>query len=263
MKFKKLFIVSLLAIMLPFSLHASIEVVGSLRQVHKGVAGDTYKGEIKIQNTGATDQEIKAYQTDLSYNYKDFTYYDAAGSQKRSNAKWIQFGPKTTIVKANSSIYLQYTVTIPHSDTLKGTYWSVIMVEGVAPIKPSQAGQVTINTVIRYAIQVVTELKDKGVGKLTFMKPTLIREGKKQYLAIDMKNTGDHFIAPDLTMKLFNKSGSLVKELTAPRKGIFPGCSTRFRIDLDGVKSGEDYPSVIVAQGTGQDVFGLNYTLYF
>ncbi|MBN2639635.1 MAG: Fn3-like domain-containing protein [Bacteroidales bacterium] len=263
MKRNKILFLCLMAVLLPFTSMASIEVVGSLRQVHKASSGDIYKGEIKIQNTGNTDQEIKVYQTDLQYDYKDFTYYNAPGSQKRSNAKWIEFGPKTAVVRANSSIYIQYTVTVPHNDSLKGTYWSVLMVEGVAPIKPSQAGQVTINTVIRYAIQIVTDIKDKGVGKLTFMKPTLVREGDQLYLAIDLENTGDHFIAPDLSMKLFNQSGSLVKELEAPRRGIFPGCSTRFRINLDGVPSGKTYQSVIVAQGSGQDVFGLNYTLYF
>ncbi|MBN2615932.1 MAG: hypothetical protein JXR71_09590 [Bacteroidales bacterium] len=263
MKFNNFFLTCLLLLILPFTSKASIEVVGSLRHVHKGAAGDVYNGEIKIQNTGATDQEIKVYQTDLLYDYKDFTYYDTPVSHKRSNANWIKYSPKTAVVKANSSIYIRYTVTIPHSDTLKGTYWSVLMVEGVSPIKPTQAGQVTINTVIRYAIQIVTDLNNKGLGKLEFMKPTLLREGKQLFLAVDLKNTGDHYIAPDLTMKLFNNEGKLVKEITAPRKGIFPTCSTRFRFNLEGLKSGRTYQSVIVAQGEGQDVFGLNYSLYF
>ena len=263
MKFNNFFLTCLLILLLPFSSKASIEVVGSLRHVHKGVAGDVYKGEIKIQNTGSTDQEIKVYQTDLLYNYKDFTYYNTPVSQPRSNANWIKFSPKTAVVKANSSMYVQYTVTIPHSDTLKGTYWSVLMVEGVSPIQPKQSGQVTINTVIRYAIQVVTELKDRGIGRLEFLKPTLVKEGKQLYLAVDLENTGEHYIAPDLTMKLFDNEGTLVKEISAPRKGIFPTCSTRFRFNLEGVKSGQTYQTVIVAQGEGQDVFGLNYSLYF
>lgn len=262
MKFKGIFLACFLSVLLPFTSRASIEVVGSLRHVHKGVAGEVYKGEIKVQNTGATDQEIKVYQTDLLYNYKDYTYYNTPVSQKRSNAKWIKFSPKTTVVKAHTSIYIQYTVTIPKSDTLKGTYWSVIMVEGVTPIVPNQKG-VTINTVIRYAIQVVTDMKNKGVGKLTFLKPTMVKEGKQLFLAIDLENKGQHFIAPDLTIKIFDRDGNMVKELTAPRKGIFPTCSTRFRFNLEGLKSGQTYQTVIVAQGEGQDVFGLNYKLYF
>jgi hypothetical protein len=263
MKFKNLFLACFLILLLPFTSKASVEVVGSLRHVHKGVAGEVYKGEIKIQNTGATDQEIKVYQTDLLYNYKDFTYYNTPVSQPRSNANWIKFSPKTAVVKAHSSMYLQYTVTIPNSDTLKGTYWSVLMVEGVSPIEPSQSGQVTINTVIRYAIQIVTDMKNQGEGRLVFMKPTLVKEGNDLYLAVDLENKGDHYIAPDVSIKLFDNEGNLVKELTAPRKGVFPTCSTRFRFNLKGIKSGQTYQAVIVAQGEGQDVFGLNYSLYF
>lgn len=263
MKFKGLFLACFLSILFPLTSKASIEVVGSLRHVHKSTAaGEVYKGEIKVQNTGATDQEIKVYQTDLLYNYKDYTYYNTPVSQKRSNANWIKFSPKTAVVKAHSSIFIQYTVTVPKGDTLKGTYWSVIMVEGVNPIVPSQKG-ITVNTVVRYAVQVVTEMKNKGVGKLVFLKPTLVKEGDQLFLAVDLENKGDHYIAPDLSMKVFDNDGNMVKELTAPRKGIFPFCSTRFRFNLKGIKSGHTYHTVIVAQGEGKDVFGLNYTLYF
>lgn len=262
MKIHKILMICLLAIIMPIQMMAAIEVVGSLRHVHKSVAGDVYKGEIKIQNTGANDQEIKVYQTDLLYNFKGFTYYNTPVSQERSNANWIKFSPKTAVVKANSSMFIQYTVTVPKGDTLKGTYWSVIMVEGVTPPVPSQKGM-TINTVVRYAVQIVTEMKNKGTGKLVFLKPSLVKEGDQLFLAVDLENKGDRYIAPDLSIKLFDQAGNLVKELTADRKGIFPACSSRFRFNLKDIKSNQTYQTVIVAQGNGQDVFGLNYQLYF
>ncbi len=70
-------IISLVLIgIFPLTSMASIEVVGSLRHVHKGNKGDVYKGEIKINNSGDTDQEVRIYQTDLLYNYEDYTFYD-------------------------------------------------------------------------------------------------------------------------------------------------------------------------------------------
>jgi len=65
MKTTKLFLTFLLISIFPLISIASIEVVGSLRHVHKGMRGDVYKGEIKINNSGDTDQEVKIYQTDL------------------------------------------------------------------------------------------------------------------------------------------------------------------------------------------------------
>lgn len=249
--------------MLSLNSFASIEVIGSLRHINKVAKGSVYTGEIKIQNSGEADQEVKVYQTDLLYNYEDFTYYNEPVSHLRSNANWIQFSPKTTIVKANSTTYIQYEVTIPDSDTVFGTFWSVLMVEGVNPIDPAQEGTFNINTVTRYAIQIVTEIEDGGIGKLEFMDPTLIKEGDHLFLAVDIVNKGDHYIVPEVSIELFDEAGESVNVLIAPKKGLFPTTSARYRFDLQGIESEKTYQTIIVAAGEGEDVFGLEYTLFF
>lgn len=242
---------------------ASIEVIGSLRHINKVAQGDVYKGEIKIQNSGDNDQEVKIYQTDLLYDFMDFTYYNDPVSHKRSSANWIKFSPKTTIVKGNSTTYIQYEVTVPKNDSIIGTFWSVLMVEGVNPIDPAEEGQFNINTVTRYAIQIVTEIENGGSGKLEFLDPTLVREGDQLFLAVDIINTGDHYIVPEVSMELFDESGESVNVLLAPKKGLFPTTSTRYRFNLEGFESEKTYQTVIVAAGDGDDVFGLEYTLFF
>lgn len=263
MKTTKLFLAFLLIALIPVLSFASIEVVGSLRHIHKAAKGDVYQGEIQIQNSGDTDQEIRVYQTDLLYNYNDFTFYDEPVTHPRSNANWIQYSPKTAIVAANSTMFIQYEVTVPSGDTIKGTYWSVLMVEGVIPIDPAQEGQFNINTVTRYAIQIVTETEDPGIGKLEFLDPVLIREGDHLFLAVDIVNKGDHYILPDASMELFDEKGESVKVIMAAKKGLFPTTSARYRFDLEGIPSEKTYQTVIVAAGGGEDVFGLEYTLYF
>lgn len=263
MKTIKLSITFLLIGLLPLFSNASIEVVGSLRHINKVALGDVYKGEIKIQNSGDVEQEVRIYQTDLLYNYEDFTYYNDPVSHDRSNANWIQFSPKTTIVAGNSTMYIQYEVTIPQSDTILGTYWSVLMVEGVNPIDPAKEGEFNINTVTRYAIQIVTEIEDMGEGKLEFLEPILIREGDHLFLAIDIVNIGEHYIVPDVSIELFDESGESVKVILAAKKGLFPTTSARYRFDLEGIEEEKTYQTVIIADGEGEDVFGLEYTLYF
>ena len=259
----KLFIVFFLIALFPLLSTASIEVVGSLRHINKGIQGDIYKGEIKIQNSGDTDQEIKIYQTDLLYNYEDFTFYNDPVSHNRSNANWIEYSPKTTIVKANTVMYIQYEISIPKDDTIAGTYWSVLMVEGVIPIDPAQEGQFNINTVTRYAIQLVTEIEDKGEGKLEFLDPVLISEGDHLFLAVDIVNSGDHYIVPDVSIELFDESGKSIKTIFATKKGLFPTTSARYRFNLEGIKGEKTYQTVIIAAGDEDDVFGLEYTLFF
>ncbi|MEA4936152.1 MAG: hypothetical protein VB102_05855 [Paludibacter sp.] len=248
---------------LSMSANASVEVLGSLKHAYKVKPGDVIKGEIKIQNNDSTDQEVKVYQTDLLYNLEEKTFYDEPGNNKRSNAQWIQFSPKSVILKSKEVRLVQYEIMVPQNSELKGTYWSVIMVEGVVPIDPNQKGDLNIRTVTRYAIQMVTDMSETGNGLLKFMEPTLVREDKKLFLAVDLVNNGDHYIAPEVSLELFDESGQSAGIITAPKKGLYPTTSTRFKLDLEGIQSKKTYKAMIIAAGQGDDVFGLEYTLYF
>jgi len=247
-----------------FTTHASVEVVGSLKQTFAVNPGESIKSTIRIQNSDSTQQEVRIYQTDLLYNYQDQTFYEEPGTNKRSNAAWISYSPKTVVLSPKESRNIELEIKIPASDTLKGTYWSIIMVEGVSPINPTQTGDLNIRTVTRYAVQLITEMNKKGVGSLKFMPPTLIQtEDKNVFLAVDMVNNGEHYISPELKMELYNESGELVKTIVMPKKGLYPFTSTRFRLNLEGVPSKKTYNAMIVAAGQDEDVFGLEYTLFF
>lgn len=255
----------LILLFCPLSIFASVEVIGSLRQVFTVNKGEIIKGQIRIQNNEAKDQEVRIYQTDLLYNLQEQTFYDEPGANKRSNASWIQFSPKTVVLKSNESRTVEYEITVPQNDTLKGTYWSVLMVEGVNPIDPSKKGDLNITTVTRYAVQVVNEINNKGKGSLKFMEPTLVNEEttKKLYLAVDISNNGDRYISPEVSMELYDENGTSVKTIKASRKGLYPTTSVRFKLDLEGLPSKKTYTAMIVAAGAEDDVFGLEYTLYF
>jgi len=249
---------------LPFCTFASVEVIGSLRQVYQVNPGEVVKGQIRIQNNEAKDQEVRIYQTDLLYNLQDQTFYDEPGAHKRSNAGWIQYSPKTVVLKSMESRTVEYEITVPQSDTLKGSYWSVLMVEGVNPIDPNRKGDLNISTVTRYAVQIVNEMNNKGNGSLKFMEPTLVKgDNNKLYLAIDLTNDGDHYISPEVSMELYDEDGNSIKKITAPRRGLYPTTSARVKLDLEGIPSNKTYKAMIVASGSDNDVFGLEYTLYF
>lgn len=97
---------------------------------------------------------------------------------------------------------------------------------------------------------------------LKFIEPTLIKgEDNKKTLAVDIENNGDHYISPELSMELYDEEGNLVKTITAPKKGLYPTTSTRFKLDLEGLPSNKTYKAMIVAAGADNDVFGLEYNL--
>ena len=263
MKSTKLFISLAVCLSLSAGSMASVEGVGSLKHNTSGTRGDVSPGQIKIQNSEDKPQEVRVYQTDLLYNYEGFTEYSEEESHSRSNRSWIQFSPQSLILQPHEVRFIQYEITVPESDSICGTFWSILMVEGVNPKNPEQSGELNIETITRYAIQMVTEITDPGEGQLQFYQPTLIREGDKLYLAVDLLNTGDHYISPEVSMELYDESGQTVQKITASKKGLFPTTSTRFKLDLAGLKADQTYQCLIVAVGEDEDVFGLEYTLYF
>lgn len=243
---------------------ASVEVIGSLKQVYPSNRGEIAKGQIMIQNSDSSDQQVRIYQTDMLYNFQDQTFYDKPGSNKRSNADWVNYSPKTLVLKAKETRNIEYEIRTPDSDSIKGTYWSCIMIEGVSAIDPSAPDGLSIRTVTRYAVQLVNEMNNKGKGSLTFFDPTLIKdEDNKLFLAVDILNNGDRFISPEVSMELYDEDGKAIKTIKAEKRGLYPTTSVRFKLDLAGLPSKKTYSAMIIAAGQDEDVFGIEYTLFF
>lgn len=261
MKTLKLFIAGLLAVFLPIFSIASVEVAGSLSHKHTGKPGDIYTGTIDIVNHSDIDQEVKIYQTDFLFNYEGKTFYDEPESHNRSNAGWITYSPTFTILKAKEIQHIQYEVKIPGNDSLVGTYWSIIMVEGVEPIIPGQKGQLNINTTMRYGVQIVTKMGKTGIGKLRFMKPSLTVEDDNLFLDVNIENTGERVISPIVTAEFFDETGKSIKVFEVPKNGMYPTTSARFRFKIEGIEGKKTYQVLIIADGGDDDVFGLETTL--
>ncbi len=73
---------------------------------------------------------------------------------------------------------INYTVTVPQADSLKGTYWSVLMIEPIPKASPEAGGERTIGitAVTRYAFQIITHIEDTGLRKLRFFDPAVSME---------------------------------------------------------------------------------------
>src|SRR6185503_14379647 len=93
--------------------------------------------------------------------------YDDPGTTKRSNAQWVTPQSQRLTIPAGGEVALPYSVKVPAGDSLKGTYWSTIQVEGQAPPPVSTDGraaqpQLALGAVIRYAVQVATHIGSAG-----------------------------------------------------------------------------------------------------
>lgn len=240
--------------------YGSVMVVGSLSHYQIGLPNESYKGSIEILNASNKEQEVRIYQTDYLYNYKGNFFYNEPISQPRSNASWIEFSSKTIILKANETQFIRYEVKIPNNDSLRGTYWSVLMIEDVNSIDPNKKGQLNISTTTRYAVKIITNIDLFCKGMLHIMEPEVVSKNNKTFLEINIENIGERYISPIVKIEILNEIGETLKTFEMTKKGIFPSTSLQFLFDLKGI-SKEKHQVLILADGGGDDVFGLEYNL--
>lgn len=262
MKLVKILVPIIVASFFPSHLFAGIEVLGSMIYKYSAQKGENYSIVIKVHNTGDSEQEVSIFQNDYLYDYTGASFYEEPGTNKRSNASWIQYSPKTLLLKGKESQSIRFEVTVPQDEMLVGTYWSLVMVEGVRPIDPNAKGQLNIHESIRTAIQIITNIGKTGKGELEFIKPGIVAEGDQLFFDFVLLNTGERLISPDVSMELFDaETGESVKLLKAPKNGMYPTTSTKWRFPLEGLPKTKTYKAIIIADGSGDDVFGLEYTL--
>jgi len=241
--------------------HSAIVILNGLSHKYTIQSGELYKGIIEISNTSPTPQGVKLYQTDYTFSSNGTIDYGKPGSLKRSNALWIELGETFFVLGALEKRVVNFQILVPKDDTLLGTFWSVIMVEGLAPpdtVKPK--GQVMVNTVTRYGIQIITTTGGNGKRELIFNESKLEKREDKRFLVIDAKNTGDFLLEPLMICELFDSASNKIKVMAKNRKKLFPNTSTLFDIDISEIKAGT-YNALILADCDDDDAFGIQVSL--
>jgi hypothetical protein len=250
----------------PLLSSAAIIVTGSLTHEYEVAPGASYEGSIDVLNQGNDPQEVKAYQTDYSFSADGKVLYGDGGSLPRSNARWITMSPRQFTIPPNETVTIRFTVQVPSDAAMKGTYWSVVMVEPVPPgsAESSASGPknigMGISQVLRYAVQIVTHIGASGTRLLKFSQIQLAAESEKRVLLVDVQNTGERWLRGTLWVDLYDSAGKHLAKLDGGRQRIFPGTSVRFSVDLVGVKQ-STYKALIVVDCGGDDVFGTNVNL--
>jgi hypothetical protein len=263
----------LLVIFIVSGLSAQVSIIGELSQDKDAFPGDTYTGTIIIRNDTNEPQEAKVYQTDYVFKYDGTNNYGEPGVFPRSNAKWISFSPAYVILPPQGNMSVNYTVTVPketETNKLIGTYWSMLMVEGIQKgsaessvrAKDTKA-QMGIMQTIRYGIQIATTITNTGTKKINILDHKVIKkEDGKRILQIDIQNTGEISMRPEVYAELFDAKGTSLGKFSGSKYRIYPGTSVRQAIDISKVAKGT-YKALIVIDAGGDDVFGVQYTLKF
>ncbi len=253
------------ACVMGLSAQASVSVVGNLSRIANVKPGDSFEGVIVLKNIGQQAEDVRLSQTDYLFRADGSNEYGEAGKTPRSNAAWIVVSPSRLKLASGESQPVHYKGKVPMDPKLRGTFWSVIMVEpNTTPAitsegKPQQVA-VGLATTIRYAIQIITEIGQNGTRSLEVQDKRIVKSAGKRVLHLDIGNDGESMLTPMVTVELFDKNGASNGRFDARRARIFPHCSIRAEVDLSDVPPGKYTAMVLLDSGSTQ-VMGAQYEL--
>jgi hypothetical protein len=257
------FVLGLTVLLCLNSTIAGIVIMGRLTHERTVQPGDKINGEIVIHNSGEKLEEIKIYQTDYLFSHDGTSQYGEPGFLSRSNAGWITFAPKRLTVPPRENVTVNFEVHVPESDTLIGTYWSILMVEGIprSSLESTMPDRtVGISSILRYGIQVVNHIGETGIRDMRFIGAEIVQDDTSRIFQVDMENTGERWLRPKVWAEIYRKDGAYMGKYEGNQFRIFPGTSVRHRINLSGLTEGT-YKAMVVADGGNDDLFGIPYTL--
>ena len=244
---------------------ASVAVVGSLVRQYNPKPGDVFEGIILLKNTGDEPVEMGVGQTDYLFAADGSNHYDKPGAHARSNAGWLSVSPSRTVVAPQSTVSVYYKGKVPTSSDLRGTYWSMIMVEPIdvpTPVVKDDKEKVVvgIRTIMRYAVQIVTEIGASGTESLSVLEKRLVVNDGKKVLELDVTNSGERVQVPTLWAEFYNAEGVSIGRFEGGRWRIYPTCSVRYKVDLADIPAGK-YTAMVVMDTGGEYVTGAQYSL--
>lgn len=248
---------------------SQVSVVGDLSQMKEARPGESYSGVILVKNDTPEIQEAKVYQTDYTFHFSGTNDYAEPGSLPRSNARWVAFSPAFVTLPPNATVAVNFTVSVPRDTVgkLQGTYWSMLMVEGVrrgsaeSSSGDKDRAEVGISQTIRYGIQVVTSIAGTGAPNVKFIDAKLLKkEDGARVLQVDVENSGDRFMRPEVYVELFDEFGLSRGRYSTSIFRLYPGTSVRYAVDLSAAPSGT-FKALVVVDAGGEEAFAAQYTL--
>lgn len=238
---------------------ARIKVIGELTHEATLAPGQLAEGRFEIRNNGDTPQEVRIYQQDYRFQADGSNDFLEPGTLDRSNAGWVAWTPHQLVLQPGETAPVAWEMRLPADAEQDGTFWSTLMVEPVLPAPEENQGAVVVNTLFRYAIQMVTQVGEAEAA-LAFAAPHLLDQDGAARLRVDLENTGGRSLVPNVWVDVFREDGERMGRFDAGALRLYPGTSGRFVFDLQGLPPGR-YSALVVADNGDAAVFGAQYTL--
>jgi hypothetical protein len=247
------------------SAQAGLSVIGNLARTTTIKPGESFEGVIFVKNTGPQTADARVSQSDYLARCDGSNEFGEAGKGPRSNAKWLTLSPSRLKLAPGETQPVRYKGRAPADAKLRGSYWSLIIVEpnaapAITPEGKPDTVAIGLQTTVRFAVQIVTEIGKTGTRSLQVLQKCLVRENGKRLFQLDIGNDGERLLIPAISVELFDQKGASLGRFDAGRTRIYPSGSARAKVDLTDLPNGKYAAMVLLDSGDAQ-VMGAQYEL--
>ncbi|MBA3817139.1 MAG: hypothetical protein H0X29_11600, partial [Parachlamydiaceae bacterium] len=104
-------------------------MVEELSCLEKLQTGDSKRVKITLNNDTDQAELIELKKCDYANNCDGQHFFDQVGTQARSNASWINLNTNRIHLGPREKADIYISIEVPNQKTLKGSYWSVLLIE--------------------------------------------------------------------------------------------------------------------------------------
>lgn len=256
----KQYIILILILSKSLLANSAIVILNGLTHTHSIVGGQKITGRIQIRNESNTPARVLVYKQDLIAKCGMGNNYVDSSSLPYSLSPYLKTAVDEKLLAGNEEYVLYYNIEVPPASLKDGSYWSLLMVEAADPIKEQQPNGMNINSVVRYAVQIIGDYGQLDSPKLTF-EDIKINNANDTLKVLNMriKNDGLFTTSTKVILELYNPLGEKVKVIEAIRRRIYPNSCGEFEIELKQLPKGK-YDGIIIADNS-KDLFGANVSI--
>ncbi|MEP5254404.1 MAG: hypothetical protein ABJQ39_05030 [Winogradskyella arenosi] len=243
------------------SIHANVVIINGLTHSYSGVSGQIFYGEVLLANTSSEEQRITFSLSEALYSCESGRVFSEGIAHQNSSTAWFKSSVMDKTLAAKERYVFKYSISVPNDDALKGSFWTTLMINVEKPIREEVVNDIGLDTKIRYAIRLLTDVNFSDEVNIDFKDISLKSKGNgaEKQLDINIYNENIFIENVKLALELYDANGNLVLEVPTKRLKVFPNVCRVYSIDLEGLPIGE-YQCVIVADSR-DEFLGTNFSM--
>lgn len=228
--------------------------------------GDRCVGDIPVSNTSEDPVTIRIFTGDWVRVPSEGEYraVEGPGGEPRSLLNWMTYSPESMTLQPGERREINLEVNVPEDDdTLSGSYWALIYVQGTPPVDPealpsveSEEGAIGIRTVFRYVIRVMVTIQGTETSRSATFESLGFEPIEEGFQAVArFRNDGNTHMKPSVWLELRDAAGNTVYTEEHIDITILPESVRDYMFELRGlpIESG-DYLVLVIADYGAADL---------